>query len=95
MFAPTSDLPNQPILSDPARRHWNRCWARNGGHRKWLVVASRMIVRPFYKQMRMQSSNLYAAQHFGLELQSSGVQLQTIPSAQPISILTRCDKTLA
>ena len=54
-----------------------------------------MIVRPFYKQMRMQSSNLYAAQHFGLELQSSGVQLQTIPSAQPISILTRCDKTLA
>ena len=43
----------------------------------------------------LQSSNLYAAQHFVLELQSRGVQLQTNPFAQPMSILTRCDTTLA
>ena len=30
----------------------------------------------------LQSSNLYAAQRFGLELQSRGVQLQTTPSAE-------------
>lgn len=30
----------------------------------------------------LQSSNLYAAQRFGLELQSRGVQLQTTPSAK-------------
>ena len=43
----------------------------------------------------LQSSNLYAAQHFGLELQIRGVQLQTSPSSQQISMLTRFDTALA
>ena len=37
----------------------------------------------------LQSSNLYAAQHFGLELQSRGVQLQTIPSTQSMTSMIK------
>ena len=37
----------------------------------------------------LQSSNLYAAQHFGLELQSRGVQLQTIPSTQSMTTVIK------
>lgn len=37
----------------------------------------------------LQSSNLYAAQHFALELQSRGVQLQTSPSAQPTTTMIK------
>lgn len=37
----------------------------------------------------LQSSNLYAAQRFGLELQSRGVQLQTIPSTQSMTTMIK------
>lgn len=37
----------------------------------------------------LQSSNLYAAQHLGLELKSRGVQLQTIPSVHPMTIMKK------
>jgi hypothetical protein len=37
----------------------------------------------------LQSSNLYAAQHFGLELQSRGLQLQTNPSVQPMTTMIK------
>ena len=37
----------------------------------------------------LQSSNLYAAQHFGLELQSKGLKLQTNPSAQPMTTMIK------
>ena len=37
----------------------------------------------------LQSSNLYAAQHFGLELQCRGVQLQTIPSTQSMTSMIK------
>jgi hypothetical protein len=37
----------------------------------------------------LQSSNLYAAQHFALELQSRGVQLQTNPSTQSMTSMIK------
>jgi hypothetical protein len=37
----------------------------------------------------LQISDLYAAQHFGLELQSRGLQLQTNPSVQPMTTMTK------
>ena len=37
----------------------------------------------------LQSSNLYAAQHFGLELQSRGMQLETNPSTQPMTSMIK------
>jgi hypothetical protein len=37
----------------------------------------------------LQISDLYAAQHFGLELQSRGLELQTNPSVQPMTTMTK------
>jgi len=37
----------------------------------------------------LQISDLYAAQHFGLELQSRGLQLQTNPSVQPMTTMIK------
>jgi hypothetical protein len=37
----------------------------------------------------LQISNLYAAQHFGLELQSRGVQLQTSPPAHSMTSMIK------
>ena len=42
----------------------------------------------------LQSSNLYAAQHFGLELQSRGVQLQNNPSVQPMTTVIKAPPLL-
>ena len=42
----------------------------------------------------LQSSNLYAAQRFGLELQSRGVQLQTTPSAKPTTTVIKATQLL-
>ena len=42
----------------------------------------------------LQISNLYAAQHFGLELQSRGVQLQNNPSVQPMTTVIKAPPLL-
>jgi hypothetical protein len=42
----------------------------------------------------LQISDLYAAQHFGLELQSRGLQLQTNPSVQPMTTMTKASQLL-
>lgn len=42
----------------------------------------------------LQISNLYAAQHFGRELQSRGLQLQTIPSAKPTTTVIKAPPLL-
>jgi len=42
----------------------------------------------------LQISDLYAAQHFGLELQSRGLQLQTTPSVQPMTTMTKAPQLL-
>ena len=42
----------------------------------------------------LQISDLYAAQHFGLELQSSGVQLQNNPSVQPMTTVIKAPPLL-
>jgi hypothetical protein len=42
----------------------------------------------------LQISDLYAAQHFGLELQSRGLELQTNPSVQPMTTMTKASQLL-
>ena len=42
----------------------------------------------------LQISDLYAAQHFGLELQSRGLQIQTNPSVQPMTTMTKASQLL-
>lgn len=42
----------------------------------------------------LQSSNLYAAQHFGLELQSRGLQLPTYPIAQSMTSVIKTPQIL-
>lgn len=42
----------------------------------------------------LQSSNLYAAQHFGLELESRGLQLHKNPFAQPMTSVIKAPQLL-
>lgn len=42
----------------------------------------------------LQISNLYAAQHFGLELLSKGVQIQNNPSVQPMTTVIKAPPLL-
>ena len=47
--------------------------------RPWLISIQLFLLTPYLNKLgaALQSSNLYAAQHFGLELQNRGGQLQS------------------